>query len=171
MTDMHAHSEIIDAVNHAGQHYHRLVLLVGRSGSGKTHLLREIGQSCGWPIINLNLVLSETMLELSNRKRALRVGRLMEKLIECEESSVILLDNVELLFEPLLKLDPLRMLQGIARNRIVVAAWNGWLVDGHLEYAEPEHPEYRRYLASDLMVVKLDGQSTDITKTVGDPGA
>jgi hypothetical protein len=55
----------------------------------------------------------------------------------------VLLDNLELLFDISLKLDPLRCLQDLARDKTIVAAWNGTVTAGHLTYATPDHPEYR----------------------------
>ncbi|MEO5366497.1 MAG: BREX-3 system P-loop-containing protein BrxF [Magnetococcus sp. WYHC-3] len=158
MTDTQIQSALLDAVGQAGQLFHRLILLVGPSGSGKTRLLRDVGQATGWPVINLNLELSKGMLELSSRKRAMKAGRLMAEIVERDGSDVTLLDNLELLFEPSLMLDPLRLLQGMARDRTVVAAWNGRLTDGHLVYAEPGHPEHRRAMAKDLLIVELGNQ-------------
>ena len=73
-------------------------------------------------------------------------------------SDVVLLDNVEILFDVTLRLDPLQCLRGLARNRTVVVAWNGTLTSNgehhsQLSYAEPGHPEYRRYSANDLVVM------------------
>ncbi|MBU0482850.1 MAG: BREX-3 system P-loop-containing protein BrxF, partial [Proteobacteria bacterium] len=48
--------------------------------------------------------------------------------------------------------DPLRLLQGLSRNKTVVASWNGAIIDGFLTYAEPAHPEYRRYPVHDFLV-------------------
>jgi len=47
------------------------------------------------------------------------------------------LDNTEILFNPILKQDPLRLLQRISRNRTVVATWLGNVTDSHLTYAAP----------------------------------
>jgi len=74
------------------------------------------------------------------------------------ESDVVLLDNIEILFEVALKQDPLRLLQSISRNRTIVATWSGSIEDGHLVYAAPYHPEYRRYEVGDLLVVKHRGK-------------
>ena len=52
-----------------------------------------------------------------------------------------------------LKQDPLKLLQGISRNKTVVAAWNGTIVDDYFTYAAPGHPEYRRYPMRDFLVV------------------
>ena len=61
------------------------------------------------------------------------------------QADVILLDNIEVLFDVSLKQDPLRLLQGLSRNKTVVAAWSGSIDGEHMVYATPDHPEYRRY--------------------------
>ena len=45
--------------------YHRLVLLVGETGSGKTAVLRDVAEELGVPVININLELSAQLLELT----------------------------------------------------------------------------------------------------------
>ena len=50
----------------------------------------------------------------------------------------------------------MRLLQGLSRNKTVVAAWNGSIVDGHMTYAVPDHPEYRRYPIRDYLVASPD---------------
>ena len=147
---------ILQMISRANGLYHRLILAVGPSQSGKTHVMSEVGKTRGWQVINLNLELSRRMLELSDRKRALRAGRLLAEIIEQVDGDVVLLDNTEMLFDASLKLDPLRLLQGISRDRTVVATWNGTVTDSQLTYAVPSHSEYRRYPVQDLLIVELE---------------
>ena len=135
--------------------YHRLILLVAPSGSGKTAELQEVAAQTGAPLVNLNLELSRRMLDLTFRQRALQVTRMLRDVVD-RDAPLVLLDNIEILFDTALKLDPLRLLQGVSRNRTIVAAWNGTLENGYLSYATPEHPEHRRYPSGDLMVVCPD---------------
>jgi RNase adaptor protein for sRNA GlmZ degradation len=69
--------EIIDKINQTHELYHRLVLVVGRSGSGKTSLLQEVSKQTGFKYINLNLELSRALLELTERQRILRLPLLV----------------------------------------------------------------------------------------------
>lgn len=69
--------------------------------------------------------------------------------------STTLLDNIEIIFDPVLRQDPLALLQGLSRQRVVVAAWPGAVADGWLTYAEPSHPEHRRYLVADWMAESM----------------
>lgn len=139
--------------------YHRLVLLVGDTGSGKTRVLREVAQDLGTKVINVNLALSAELLELTAKQRALRLPGILDQIVDKEQSPVVL-DNIEILFDKDLEQDPLRLLQGISRNRSVVASWNGTTVGGKLIYAETGHPEYRSYDLADLTIVGMDGMAT-----------
>lgn len=145
--------QIIGKIKQAPELYHRLVLVVAPSGSGKTSALKEVRQSLGAPLINVNLEISRRMLELTTRQRALQASRLLEDILRQNRSDVVLLDNIEILFEKSLEQDPLRLLQGLSRNRTIVATWNGEIGDNYLIYAAPDHPEYRRYSCQDLQVV------------------
>lgn len=136
--------------------YHRLVLLVGETGSGKTSVLRDIADDFGASVININLALSSELLELTARQRSLWLPGILDQIVDKAQSPVVL-DNLEILFDKDLKQDPLRLLQGISRNRTVVASWNGTSTGGRLLYAETGHPEYRSYDLVDVLIVNMDG--------------
>ena len=133
--------------------YHRLLLVVTPPGGGKTTALQDIRDQTGAPLINVSLELSRLMLELTGRQRALYVPRLLRKIAVIENNETVLLDNLEILFDIDLKQDPLRLLQELSRNMTVVVAWSGSIVQGFLIYAEPGHPEYRRYSIQELLIV------------------
>lgn len=139
-------------IGKAAELYHRLVLVVAPSGSGKTSALQDLAARTGAPLLNLNLELSRRMLDLPERQRALQMTKLVQEVVGRDEP-LVLLDNIEILFDVTLKQDPLRLLQGVSRNRTIVAAWNGTLENGYLIYATPEHPEYQRYPSRELVVV------------------
>lgn len=139
--------------------YHRLVLLAGVTGSGKTGILRDIAKEFGSSVINVNLALSGELLELTAKQRSLRLPSILDQIVDQVQSPVIL-DNLEILFDKDLQQDPLRLLQSISRNRAVVASWNGSMSSGKLLYAETGHPEYRSYDSVDALIVGMDGTAT-----------
>ena len=143
---------ILSRVEAAQDLYHRLILVVGPGGSGKTATLRAVAAHAGAPVLNLNLELSRRLLDLTARQRLLELPRMLDDLIG-RDRPLVLLDNTELLFDPTLKQDPLVLMQRASRNRTIVAAWNGTLGNGYLSYAEPDHSEYRRYPRAGLVVV------------------
>ena len=146
-------AHIMRLLSQAMHMYHRLVLVVAPLGAGKTAALREVAQQTGYNYLNVNLELSRCMLELTQRQRQLQVSRLLRDIIRTAHEQAVLLDNLEVLFDISLKLDPLRCLQDVARDRTVVAAWNGAVTAGYLTYATPDHPEYRRYALEDFVIV------------------
>ncbi len=152
MTEM-LFDQLVEKIKEAPSLYNRLVLVVALSGAGKTSALREAQQSLGVPLLNVNLEIARRMLELTDRQRSLQVPRLLEDILRKAGSDIVFLDNIEILFEVSLKQDPLRLLQGISRNRTIVAAWNGQIKDNYLVYATPEHPEYKRYPTHELLIV------------------
>lgn len=151
-------NQIIDKLPQATELYHRLIFIVAPAGEGKTSALRNVKDRIGIPLININLDISRALLDLTGRQRALQIPKLLNEIVAGVSSDVILLDNIEILFDVSLKQDPLRLLQGISRNRTIVAAWNGSLTNGYLTYAGPEHPEYRKYPVHDFLVVSKEAE-------------
>lgn len=149
-----------EAIEQASGLFNRLVLLVAESGSGKTTLLNEICEQRTGSFINVNLQLSQKLLELPRSKRPAKVDRLFGELIESCSGDLIVLDDLEVLFDPALKVDTLRLLKGHSRNTTLIASWNGTFHDGTLSYAEPDHPEYKSYRDVDVPVVSVTKQTT-----------
>ena len=136
-------------MDYARELYYRLALVVGPPGTGKTRALREVAERLGAPRVDLGVALSQRLLDVSARQRPRQVGQILSEIAE-EVGEVVLLDNLEVLFERTLEQDPLRLLKGLSRYRTVVAAWNGTIEDGSLIYGDHGHPEYRYYPAAEL---------------------
>ena len=148
----HLAEEIIEKLQHAESLYHRLLLVVGPEGSGKTGALLEVGRRIDVAVTNVNLELSRRLLDLTEQQRTLQIRQHLDRIVAAVHTRKIILDNIELLFDVGLKQDPLRLLQGLARNRTIVAAWSGLIENSSLIYADPDHPEYRRYPLGNLLV-------------------
>ena len=151
--------EIIEKARKAHELYHRLVLVIAPSGSGKTSVLNKVCEDQGWPSLNVNLELSKRMLELTARQRSLHASVILGELARSPEKPVVL-DNIELLFDRSLQLDPLRVLTELSRNQTVVASCNGEIGERGLTYAVPNHPEYRHYTPAeiDFLHVAINGK-------------
>jgi hypothetical protein len=145
--------QIIKRIGQTTGLYHRLVMLVAPAGAGKTAALQDVHERTMAPLVNVNLELSRRMLDLTERQRALQLPRLLAEIVGASATDVVLLDNVEVLFDVSLKQDPLRLLQGLSRNKTVVAAWSGTIDGEHMVYATLNHPEFKRYPLRDLLVV------------------
>lgn len=146
-----------EAIRQAAGQYYRLVVLAGLPGSGKTGTLQAVAQQNGYPYLNVNLELSKKMLELTRSQRSRQVERLLKDVIASAAGDVVLLDNLEILFDTALEVEPLRLLQLSSRNRTLVASWNGTCKDGTLAYAEPGHPEFIQCKQAEAVVVTAGG--------------
>lgn len=144
--------QVLGKIDQAAELYHHLILIVAPAGSGKTSALQDLHERLDLPLVNVNLELSRRMLELTERQRSLQLPRLVMDTVNEAKGDIVLLDNIELLFDVLLKQDPLRLLQGISRNKTVVVSWNGLIDNNYLIYATPDHPEYKRYPVRDLLI-------------------
>ena len=144
---------VIKRIGQAAELYHRLVMLVAPPHAGKTAALQDVHDRTAALLVNVNLELSRRMLDLTERQRALQLPRLLAEIVGASAADVVLLDNIEVLFDVSLKQDPLRLLQGLSRNKTVVAAWSGSIDGEHMVYATPDHPEYKRYPLRDFLVV------------------
>jgi len=149
---------ILERVSDAAKQYARLVLVVGPPGTGKTKTLHSLAEEHGFRYVNVGVQLARALLDLSERERALRARRILEDLAG-NSTPVVVLDNIEVLFDVTLRLEPLGCLQSIARNRTIVAAWNGEVSESHLTYAVPGHPEFKRYPVAGLSIVGTSADS------------
>jgi len=141
------------AIEQAASQYFRLVVLAGAPGAGKTATLQSVAQKLGCHLVNVNLELSKRMLELTRTQRSRQVERLLKEVIASTPSEVVLLDNLEILFDTALEVEPLRLLQVSSRNRTIVASWNGSFQAGTLTYAEPGHPEFVQFKQTEAVVI------------------
>lgn len=153
-------TKLEDAIEQAASQYYRLVVLAGVPGSGKTATLQVVAQKFGYPLVNVNLELSKRMLELTRTQRSRQVERLLKEVITAAPGDVVLLDNLEILFDLALEVEPLRLLQMSSRNHTVVASWNGRFRDGTLTYAEPGHPEFSQFKQTDAVVIPVGTSET-----------
>ena len=146
-------SRTLDAVDEVRGAYYRLVLLVGPEGVGKTTALQGIATELGWPIFRVGECMAEVLLDRAVRSRAVAAPGILGDLLRDTDAAGVCLDNIELLFEISLALDPLRLLQGLARDRTIIAAWPGTFVGNVLGYAADGHPEARRYSRPEAAII------------------
>jgi len=149
---------IVSLIAQVQRQYYRLVIVVGPVASGKTRVLQLVSDRTGAPILNANLEVARELLPMTGRQRSVRLPKVMEQIVTAATTagSLVLLDNTEILFDTALTQDPLRLLQSLSRERTIVSTWGGRVEGRYIVYADPDHPEYRRYPIRDFEVVELE---------------
>lgn len=156
MTMLDIPLQLMRLVDEIGALQSKLVLLVGAPHSGKTTLLRSLAKNKGLIPLNTGALLGARLASTPQRQRHLQTTSMLRELAEQYASGdILLMDNIEILFDKSLQLDPLELLKRHAHSRRVVAVWPGQLQGdvktGRLTYAEMGHPEYQDYSLAGLV--------------------
>ena len=134
----------------------KLILLVGPSRSGKTQLLRQLGAKLNIEPLNVGLDLGRRLAATPNNKRGFSAGELLREIVDKERAEApLLLDNLELLFEPGLQINPLDLVRLLAHSKRIVAVWPGELRGDRLVYADMSLPEHRDYSRDGVVVLEI----------------
>jgi hypothetical protein len=129
-------------ISEASQRDEKLVILVGRPGSGKSRILRQFSKN---NYLNLSKELSKRLLSIPREKRSEQVFSLLQEIVESKKEPVLLFDNIEILFLAELDMDPLKVLGKLSREKTLVVAWVGYFDGSELSWSEPGRPDYKTY--------------------------
>jgi len=154
------HTQVIEAIRLVASDRHKLVILLGGHGLGKTTLLKDIAPEVGGKYVNLNLRLTELLLSLPRRQYddGVTVHRLIDEL--CDELSPdrrpLLVDNVEILFSPELgRINPVDTFKRMSRQRPVVLALPARRQGPYAEYSTLGRDDHMRFPLEDYTVIQM----------------
>jgi chromosomal replication initiation ATPase DnaA len=148
--------QVVAIVQKAGQSSKNLILIAGQPGSGKSKLLRELalGEK-GWKLVNCRELISEEFLELVPNVRQQEAAPLMSKDLSRLDAKVILLDDVDILFTPVLHLEPFQLLRQLSQNQIIVATWPGRYDGDKLEFIHSLSHAVEKFAVDDLTIIDI----------------
>jgi hypothetical protein len=160
MTTLDISLQLLRLVDEIGALQSKLVLLIGEPHSGKTTLLRFLAKNKGVKPLNIGALLGARLAGIPQRQRHLQTTTLLRELADLHASGdLLLMDNIEILFDRSLQLDPLELLKRHAHSRRVVAVWPGQLQGdvktGRLTYADMGHPEHQDYSLAGLVPFQI----------------
>jgi hypothetical protein len=134
----------------------KLVLLIGAPQSGKSNLLGQLAARRQVRVLGLGAILGRELQAVPSTRRHLQAADLLKGIADRFASQgLLLMDNIELLFDRTLQLSPLDLLKRHAQARRVVAVWPGDLRDDRLSYATTGHPEHQDYGIDGLVPFKI----------------
>lgn len=135
-----------------------LVIIAGARKTGKTPLAKSLATQGLGTYINLSLLLSRYLATDPDADDSLTAGTAAKLLRDVSPIGAMILDNIEAVFQPELRLSPLRWFRQIVRDLPLVAVWPGAVVEGEFSYSMPNRPDYFYSREPSLVVVNLDGK-------------
>ena len=133
---------------------------IAKAAINRSHLIflpNSLKQDIEVPVIDLNKVLSEQLIDLPRAHRPKSIINQFKKLIDNVNKDEIFIDGIQILFDRSLAIEPLSLLKSCSMNKILMVCWPGNKTSTSLSYGIPSHPEYRVYKKSDLEdIVYLD---------------
>ncbi len=103
---------------------------------------------------SIGRVISEFLIVLDEVDRSQAIKKHLFNILREKTPGPILCFDIDLLFHPLLHLDPLGLFQQISRSTSLIVLWPGSYKDGVLSYAQPEHEHYRFWKNLDGVEIK-----------------
>lgn len=119
--------------------YNRFMVLCWNNNTEIKYLFEEIESS----ILNINRILSEQLLDIPSKLQAIKTQQIITEVIRNNPQEVIVVDNFELLFSPMLKVKPIELFRELSRYKTIIVIWRYTYENKRLVYAIPEHTEYQ----------------------------
>ena len=133
-----------------------LMFVVGKPGSGKSSMLRELSARNKWQYVDCRNLLTDDFYELIPQERLKHGPELIKKQLERYTSPVILLDRLQVLFTPVLHLEPVGLLQRLSEQMSLVAAWPGDYEDGSLIFTDMATQKEHKFQVDSVHICKID---------------
>jgi hypothetical protein len=158
-------NQLTAAVAATAHDRHKLVLVLGNFGAGKTQLLQTASAATEGAYLNLNLTLTERLRQLPRSRYAdgvtvhAEIDRLCDEL--SQHGRPLFIDNVELLFSPELgKVNPVDTFKRISRQRPVILALPARRDGIYAEYSTVGRADYIRMEIGDYIIIDLENPAT-----------
>ena len=144
-----------DAVTGFLRSSHTCLLLVHAEVRRLENVADELSSGYGWPRLPVGRALSAALLAGPPARRPHEARRWTKARLGGMAPGPVLCTGIDLLFEPLLELDPLGLLGDAGRLTRLVVTWPGDYRDGILSYAVPVHAHYRTWRRPAVAVAVL----------------
>lgn len=127
---------------------HQLLILAGVSDG-------ELAKLTGFNRIAVSTELCQKLLPLSNKRRVDEVEEVLAAVIAGHDAEPVLLDRIQLLFEPSLQLEVLRCLLTLSKSKPLIVNWPGNFDGKLLSFSRPGKPDYVFTSEKDLSSVPV----------------
>lgn len=132
---------------------YKLVLLVGQDEDTRSSVIVKIIERTAYSRLDAGLMLSKRLLPIPETRRPLKASSEFKAIAneQLQQKTVLVIDNIGILFDTSLQLSPLDLLEDISRFIPLIVSWPGsiaWNKDGtihSLTHAGPDDGEYKCY--------------------------
>ena len=137
-------------INDLGNQYYKMMFVIFKNYSIETFSSKLTDTR----ILNINLQLSEKLLVIPSKDYYWHVTEFLLSFMD-DDKTLYILNHIDILFDPVLAIQPISVLENISRQRKIVVVWPGEYREGKLFYAEPQHPEYFNIQMSKSIVITI----------------
>lgn len=106
-------------------------------------------------ILQLGQTLSYELIKIDQNRRNTEVERVIKGIFSKINGNKIILTGIDILFNPLYKLDVIKLFIQLSINKTVIVQWPGRLASNNLIYSEPKYDDYKKYEIKDYNIVCL----------------
>ncbi|MBQ0209704.1 MULTISPECIES: BREX-3 system P-loop-containing protein BrxF [Providencia] len=145
-------TEVRVALDRAEYQSYKLILVTISEDFRREVEAEILNNSIGF--VNLSKELARKLVSLSIRDRVRQLEVEVDKITNDCGSSVWL-TKLDILFEPALDNDPMRVLKGISKSKAVVAIWPGKITETSVVYSKPGKPDYKTYPLKELNDIQV----------------
>lgn len=115
---------LIESISEIQNNDSKLVLIVGKPGSGKSKIIHEYSKNTGIPIVDFSKVFANNTKDTMNT---------MDEFLKNYRFDVLLIDNKTALYARSEE-DLKDILDEISKKVVVVSTWNGFIENGQLTH-------------------------------------
>lgn len=126
--------KVVESVLGGEGHEGAVIFVTGKPGSGKSKVLREAAEDKKWEYVDCRNLISEEFLAVPREERKEKAPGMLADTLRGYHSEVLLLDRLQTLFVPVFNLDVKAVLEELAKEFVIVAAWPGRVEDDQLCY-------------------------------------
>ena len=132
---------------------YRLLLIIGRPGSGKSKYLQNYSKQVGIPILDLDFILGK---ELPDGRDADYVYDFLNGFLDTYKPEQVLIDKKAILYNKDSKIDLLDFLKDLSLKKTVIATWNGYTENGKLIHVcDKLQKDFEYELSDDYAYIEL----------------
>lgn len=107
------------------------------------------------PLISMNKGLSQLLIGKQEANYSKEIIDWLSLRIKEKSGELVLLTDIDILFEPSFELDPLVIFRQVCRNKTVFVLWPGEFRKNILSYGSPEHAHYRKWVNPGVEIVNV----------------